>query len=312
MAILWVCKWIVLSSTLIVLVIPNIIDSQLLSDYSINECRNVPDGTYALRNLSEYMVCVNSSAVYRSCQLPNQVYQPSTNSCVPLSNIKKETFCDDRPTGDWAYPWDCHKYIHCYFNWQKVYSCENGSIYDAVTDSCVDISLKRNDTICVMPNTSDSNITTNSSGNATTTNENSGTPNGNITSSSNSSTLTTDDTKSDLISLAEVQQRLSSKDIKAIILIDVRMPWELKTEGKIGVSHNIPLPYLEKALQMDDVAFKQKYGFEKPAKDNCNLVFHCKSGVRSQRAVDSAKELGYTCSKSMDGGFDAWKKIYLK
>ena len=71
----------------------------------------------------------------------------------------------------------------------------------------------------------------------------------------------------------------------------------------MGTSHIFSLEYhcscflvpdLEKALEMDDHTFKELYGFEKPAKDNCNLVFHCKSGVRSQRAVDAAKELGYT------------------
>ena len=54
------------------------------------------------------------------------------------------------------------------------------------------------------------------------------------------------------------------------------------------------VPYVKDAFEMKNDEFKIKYGKEKPAKDSCSLIFHCASGVRSQRAVDIVKQIGYT------------------
>jgi len=351
-----------------------IIQCQTIDDYNRTGCSNIPDGSYPLRNLTQYMVCKNGTQTFKSCPTLQQIYSSANNQCVPLTNVTEETFCNDRPSGDWRYLWDCHKYIHCYFNWYQVNLCEQDKVYDAVKDVCLDQKDAGNFTHCQMINSSstvtgnntkhingtsakggstnhtnanltDSGISGNStnanstvsgnSGNSTNANStvsgNSGnSTNGNSTVSGNSgnstnensavssnsgnstngnSTDTGKNTTTGQIRADQLQKKLESGKI---ILIDVRELWELRTEGKIGQSVNIPLATVEKSFQMDNHSFKEKYGIDKPSKDNCDLVFHCRSGVRSQKAVDIVKTLGYTCPQNLIGGFEAWKKIYLK
>ena len=49
---------------------------------------------------------------------------------------------------------------------------------------------------------------------------------------------------------------------------------------------------LAAALQGPSEDFETKYGFSQPAKD-AQLVFSCRSGNRSRRAMDAALELGF-------------------
>ena len=46
-------------------------------------------------------------------------------------------------------------------------------------------------------------------------------------------------------------------------------------------------------MHLNPVAFKEKYGFEKPKKDQ-EIVFYCRSGKRSATASDIAAKNGYT------------------
>jgi len=39
--------------------------------------------------------------------------------------------------------------------------------------------------------------------------------------------------------------------------------------------------------------FHQKYGARKPSKEDSNIVFHCRAGVRSLEAMETAHQLGY-------------------
>jgi rhodanese-related sulfurtransferase len=50
---------------------------------------------------------------------------------------------------------------------------------------------------------------------------------------------------------------------------------------------------LPEALQSSAESFKSKYGATQPNKD-AQLVFSCKGGVRSRKALTSALELGFT------------------
>ncbi|XP_066914320.1 uncharacterized protein [Clytia hemisphaerica] len=350
---------------------------QSITDYEEKGCIGLPDGVYPIRNLSEYIVCENNIGNISSCR-PNEIYSTNHSSCTPLKNITEESFCDNRPTGDWMYIWDCHKFFHCYFNWYNVQICENNTVYNALQDVCTSES----ESTCMAYNLTESSgnhgtespsttltpITTISPGGSNTTNSTNttSTPStfittpspittqlppttsyptfspgeSNTTNSTNTtlapSTLTTTvlpittslplttpyptknstassngttDTK-DLIFPNDLQQKLANNE--SIILIDVRMPWELKLEGKIGASINIPLPKISDAFQLEEEQFESRYGIKKPKKDDCSLIFHCKSGVRSMQAVTIVKSLGYTCPKSLDGGFEAWKKIYQK
>jgi rhodanese-related sulfurtransferase len=55
---------------------------------------------------------------------------------------------------------------------------------------------------------------------------------------------------------------------------------------------NLPLSNLAGALHMDGAKFKEKYGFQKPEFDQ-EVVFYCRSGMRSATASDVARRNGY-------------------
>ena len=59
------------------------------------------------------------------------------------------------------------------------------------------------------------------------------------------------------------------------VVVDVRNPNELKEDGKIAGCHNIPLPELNSAFQMDACKFKVKYGFEMPNQKN-DVIISCR------------------------------------
>lgn len=88
------------------------------------------------------------------------------------------------------------------------------------------------------------------------------------------------------------------------LLIDVREPKELQETGKIPTSINIPLGQVgqELAASVDKAAFKAKYGRDKPEK-NSEIIFHCRSGKRSQNAAELAKSLGYENVKNYLGSW---------
>ncbi|XP_065359554.1 rhodanese domain-containing protein CG4456-like [Calliphora vicina] len=88
------------------------------------------------------------------------------------------------------------------------------------------------------------------------------------------------------------------------LLIDVREPKELQETGKIPTSINIPLGQVgqELALSVDNAVFKAKYGRDKPEK-NSEIIFHCRSGKRSQSAAELARTLGYQNTKNYVGSW---------
>ncbi|XP_023305340.2 rhodanese domain-containing protein CG4456-like [Lucilia cuprina] len=90
----------------------------------------------------------------------------------------------------------------------------------------------------------------------------------------------------------------------AELLIDVREPKELQETGKIPTSINIPLGQVgqELADSVDKAAFKAKYGRDKPEKSS-EIIFHCRSGKRSQSAAELARTLGYKNTKNYLGSW---------
>ena len=50
---------------------------------------------------------------------------------------------------------------------------------------------------------------------------------------------------------------------------------------------------VESALKMTAEDFLKKYGAPKPSKEDTNIVFHCRAGVRSLDAMETAHQLGY-------------------
>ncbi|KAI0724343.1 Rhodanese-like protein [Cerioporus squamosus] len=87
-------------------------------------------------------------------------------------------------------------------------------------------------------------------------------------------------------------------------LIDVREPDEV-VQGSIPSAVNLPLSVLPNALHLSPEEFKEKFGFEKPRKDQ-ELTFYCRSGKRSTTASDVAKRNGYTNILNYTGSWLDW------
>lgn len=84
-----------------------------------------------------------------------------------------------------------------------------------------------------------------------------------------------------------------------IVLIDVRTPQEYSFEH-IATALLLPMSFFDaRAL---------------PGQEAKRVVFHCGSGVRSERVARMALAAGFAPVAHMDGGFGAWKaagKPYL-
>ncbi len=82
------------------------------------------------------------------------------------------------------------------------------------------------------------------------------------------------------------------------VLVDVREPEEFATGHMIGAK-NVPLNQLEEKLTG---AVKNK---------SVPLLLVCATGARAQRAVATAKKLGYEQAQAVAGGLKAWKEANL-
>lgn len=81
-----------------------------------------------------------------------------------------------------------------------------------------------------------------------------------------------------------------------IVVIDVRTPQEYMFE------------HIEGALLMP-MAFFRAGGL--PGQSDKRLVFHCGSGIRSEKVARAAIEAGLNPIAHMGGGFGAWKAAKL-
>ncbi|KAL0275310.1 UNVERIFIED_CONTAM: hypothetical protein PYX00_003197 [Menopon gallinae] len=107
------------------------------------------------------------------------------------------------------------------------------------------------------------------------------------------------------------QLREKMKEGKAVIF-DVREHSEIKETGKLPGSIHIPLGELEKALnEISPDEYKKRYNAEIPSKDT-QVIFSCKAGGRSQRAMALAYNLGYTEASHYKGGWLDWMKNTMK
>lgn len=85
---------------------------------------------------------------------------------------------------------------------------------------------------------------------------------------------------------------LSSSPSSNRIIIDVREPSELQSTGTIPSAQNVPIKSAPDALFMTEEDFEDKYGFARPGKDD-EVIFFCKSGVRSKAAAQLAAQAGF-------------------
>ena len=89
--------------------------------------------------------------------------------------------------------------------------------------------------------------------------------------------------------IEEVAEAWARNDI---VLIDVRTPQEYMFEHIEGALL-LPMPF---------------FNAEKlPGQSDKRLVFHCGSGVRSEKIARAAIDAGITQIAHMEGGFGAWK-----
>ena len=89
--------------------------------------------------------------------------------------------------------------------------------------------------------------------------------------------------------IEEVAEAWARNDI---VLIDVRTPQEYMFEHIEGALL-LPMPF---------------FNAEKlPGQSDKRLVFHCGSGVRSEKIARTAIDAGITRIAHMEGGFGAWK-----
>ncbi|XP_040921923.1 thiosulfate:glutathione sulfurtransferase [Toxotes jaculatrix] len=104
------------------------------------------------------------------------------------------------------------------------------------------------------------------------------------------------------VTYTQLKTMLSNRDIQ---LFDVRNPDEYQA-GRIPHAVNIPLGNLEESLKLSPEAFQQKFEVKAPGKDDDNIVFHCKSGNRSNKALGIAHQLGFSRARHYKGGYTEW------
>ncbi|KAI0994918.1 hypothetical protein K3495_g13262 [Podosphaera aphanis] len=104
-----------------------------------------------------------------------------------------------------------------------------------------------------------------------------------------------------------IAQRVAAVDPTApsIVLIDVREPAELAATGTIPQSRHLPRSVAQDAFVVTEAEFRQRFGFARPAKD-VEVVFFCKSGVRSLGAALDAHKAGWTRVGNYSGSWIDW------
>ncbi|KAI6794151.1 hypothetical protein KC367_g6459 [Hortaea werneckii] len=90
------------------------------------------------------------------------------------------------------------------------------------------------------------------------------------------------------------------------IIIDVREPAEYE-EGFIPGAINIPIKSQPDAMFLPEDEFEDRFGFSKPEMGK-EVVFYCKSGVRSSAAAQLAQQHGYKNVSEYRGSWMDWRK----
>ncbi|EFP84495.1 uncharacterized protein PGTG_10215 [Puccinia graminis f. sp. tritici CRL 75-36-700-3] len=89
-----------------------------------------------------------------------------------------------------------------------------------------------------------------------------------------------------------------------VLLIDVREESEV-IQGNIPSSVNMPMSVFEKTLDKHPDEFLQTVGFRKPRPEQ-KIVFYCRSGARSARALDIARLKGFKNVRNYKGSWLDW------
>ncbi len=122
------------------------------------------------------------------------------------------------------------------------------------------------------------------------------------------------------VSIEELKKLIAQKPGGSLELFDVREPHEY-ADGFIPTAVNVPcrpqwclisrelinaVGEIGKALSLSNADFQRKYGVAKPSKDNKDVIFYCKAGVRSANALVAAQGLGYKNARNFRGSWLQW------
>lgn len=66
-----------------------------------------------------------------------------------------------------------------------------------------------------------------------------------------------------------------------------------------SLCRGIPVAVVDESLKLSPEQFQQRYNVKAPEKDDNNIVFYCRSGNRSYKALTMAQQLGFTRSFSL-------------
>lgn len=86
---------------------------------------------------------------------------------------------------------------------------------------------------------------------------------------------------------------------------DVREPHELQQTGKIPGAINVPITSAPDSFYISEDEFEDRFGYPRPAKD-AEVIFYCRSGVRSRAASELAKQGGWTNVGEYPGSWLDW------
>ncbi|XP_007554627.1 thiosulfate sulfurtransferase/rhodanese-like domain-containing protein 1 [Poecilia latipinna] len=110
------------------------------------------------------------------------------------------------------------------------------------------------------------------------------------------------DDEASLVTPSQLKAMLSNRNVQ---LFDVRNPDEYQ-DGHIPQAVNLPLGIVEESLKLPPESFKQKFEVKAPGKDDDNIVFNCRTGVRSGEALGIARQMGFHRARHLKGGYAAW------
>lgn len=88
---------------------------------------------------------------------------------------------------------------------------------------------------------------------------------------------------------------------------DVREPSELQSTGRIPTALNIPVSSQPDSFFITAEEFEDRFGFDRPGTEK-EVVFYCKSGVRSRAAAELAKQAGWKDVGEYKGSWLDWEK----
>jgi len=105
------------------------------------------------------------------------------------------------------------------------------------------------------------------------------------------------------IDFHEMEKCVASSEF---IIIDVRSPDEIKDDGSIQGTVNVPMASVAETFSGEGAAALSEKCGRDVAADGANLIFHCKMGGRATKAALAADEFGFNKSRVYKGSLKDW------